>query len=121
MRRLKNEIGRMNGYGCCMSCRDSWSWKEEKRIPYRHGAGMFPICAECFERLSYCEIERYIDILAFQWNRHNPPHISQDEIDQAKASAYLMKGGVHENEVFSRTHGLEMDIHRGRGGQIPRA
>jgi len=55
-------------------------------------------------------------------DKGNPLEVILFEIiDGLNEGAYckdIIKGRV---KVFSRTHGLEMDIHRGRGGQIPRA
>ena len=40
-------------YGSCEYCGDKWNWKEGKTIWYKEDVGMFPLCRECFNNLTY--------------------------------------------------------------------
>lgn len=61
--RIKNIIGYFKGYGRCLRCKDSWYWKEHQIINYSINSGMFPICKECFDKISSSEILYYCIIL----------------------------------------------------------
>jgi len=61
LRFIKNLVGAWQGYSGCRHCGDSWYWKEEKEIPYRKGSAMFPLCKQCFNKLSEDDILDYCD------------------------------------------------------------
>jgi len=42
-----NQEGKISGYGNCMHCKDSWSWKQTHTIDYDNFRAMFPLCEEC--------------------------------------------------------------------------
>ena len=50
------------GYGGCLLCKDKWNWKKPHYIQYSTHEGMFPLCEECYnkltptERLFYCKL-----------------------------------------------------------------
>lgn len=58
------------------NCGDRWNWKEEMQIPYTGrienpgecSSFMFPLCKECFEKLSEGEILYYCKQLLNRWN-----------------------------------------------------
>lgn len=78
--KIKNFIGRFKGYSGCSHCGGTWNWKENKTIPYREKissistadtySGMFPVCKECFERLSEDKILQYCKLLLDDWISH---------------------------------------------------
>lgn len=83
----KIAIGRALGYSGCYHCGMTWNYVEGKTIYYSEGSGMFPLCEECFDRLSPEEIDPYIEKLAMSWQ--NP----QKVIEPAKAEVRRMKSG----------------------------
>lgn len=40
-------------YGGCSHCGDKWNWKESKSVYYDETSGMFPLCRECFDKMTY--------------------------------------------------------------------
>lgn len=41
------------GFGGCSHCGDKWNWKEAHSTFYKDTGGMFPLCEECFAKLTY--------------------------------------------------------------------
>lgn len=66
-RAIKNRAGNLSSYGCCQECGDTWNWKKEQNIAYADGCGMFPLCVECFKRLSPKKIEEHCISLMVEW------------------------------------------------------
>lgn len=68
---LKNLIGSFQGFSACHHCHGTWNWKKGHTIPYRLDgmAGMFPLCEECYEKLSPQERYKYCIELYDSWGR----------------------------------------------------
>ena len=75
---VKNANGYARGYGGCLRCGDRWNWKSHHVIPYGGGAGMFPLCEECYNKLSPEERYRYCRELAREWEKWGR---SEEDID----------------------------------------
>jgi hypothetical protein len=88
-------IGKALGYGGCYRCGMTWNYVKGKTIYYTEGSGMFPLCAECFDKLPPEEIDPYIEKLVMSWldsewhHKQNP----QELIESAKAEVREMKLG----------------------------
>ena len=68
-RSIKNAVGHSKGYSGCLCCGDKWNWKPKHIIPYGNAAGMFPLCDECYDRLSPEERYHYCQELWRDWGR----------------------------------------------------
>ncbi len=64
---IKNKQGYLSGYGNCQECGDTWNWKKIQNINYEDTSGMFPLCIECFKRLSLKKIEEHRIALMVEW------------------------------------------------------
>jgi hypothetical protein len=89
MKDLRTVKGRFQGYGECGECHNTWNWKNGHSIPYDDGletnatqrindgpvfavklqSGMFPICEECFWKVSKERLIYHINNLVNDWNR----------------------------------------------------
>ena len=62
---LRTIIGHVQGYGGCAHCHHTWNWKKGHMIPFAahktrtlldgspyYYARMFPLCEECYQKLS---------------------------------------------------------------------
>ena len=70
IRKIKNITGEANGYGNCILCKDRWNWKEPQRIKMINRQ-MFPLCKECFNKLSERQISMWCVILMERWEYNN--------------------------------------------------
>lgn len=65
------EIGSIQGYGQCYECGDTWNWKREHIIAYepdeRFSSGAFPLCEECFWKVSEKRLVHGINALINNW------------------------------------------------------
>ncbi len=56
---LRNWLATTRGYGGCNRCGDTWDWKASKTIDYEYDkngnatSGCFPLCLECYNKLTY--------------------------------------------------------------------
>lgn len=98
-KRAKIAIGRALGFGGCYHCGMTWNHVEGKTIYYSEGGGMFPLCEECFDKLSPEEIDPYIEQVVMSWLKSNAEYglkwgykqSSQEIIESAKAEVRRMK------------------------------
>lgn len=67
LRRLRTFVGKVQGYYSCHHCGATWNCVKRKTVMYSVGSGMFPLCVECFDKLSSEEIDPYIEQLVLQW------------------------------------------------------
>lgn len=67
LRKIRNLIGHILGYGKCQSCGDSWRWAKHRPIHYNQHGAISPICEKCFDKLNVTEILEYCRQL---WNRY---------------------------------------------------
>ena len=86
-RYFKNQYGRSKGYGGCSHCKDTWDWKESFSIPFTETSSMFPLCKECFEKLSINEINYYIKQLVNVWKSYGSNTISGLSCNQIEQNA----------------------------------
>ncbi|GAI30731.1 unnamed protein product, partial [marine sediment metagenome] len=49
---VKIIIGKALGYLGCSHCHMTWNYVEGKSIKYSEHSGMFPLCEECFDKLT---------------------------------------------------------------------
>lgn len=81
-----------------MHCFDTWDWKQIHRIRYSPSAGMFPLCAECFEELGVGAICAYIDLLVDKWEKDPDPDRDYDAVRKsAKEEVFWQKCGDRPN------------------------
>lgn len=72
-RAFKNIRGKAKGISGCARCGDNWDWKKEHQIPYQHDAKgrvqglMFPVCEECYQKISPEERMEYCVQLWKSW------------------------------------------------------
>jgi len=95
-KRAKTVMGKALGYGGCYHCGMTWNYAKGKSIRYSVRDGMFPLCEECFDRLSSEEIDPYIEKLVMVWlgsNEWGNKQSPQKVIESAKAEIRRMKGG----------------------------
>lgn len=71
MNTIRNEIGRMKGYGECGSCHDTYDWKAYHSIPINGSRGMFPYCEECHGTIPLRRKKLEIDKLLTRWMQYN--------------------------------------------------
>lgn len=80
--KMRNNIGRLKGYGECSRCGGTWNWKKGHTIPYKasktrthingkpyYPVGMFPLCEECYQECSPQERYDYCRRLWSRWGR----------------------------------------------------
>lgn len=53
----------------CLHCGDKWNWKESKSTYYEDTRDMFPLCKECFEKMTYPYVLWYHLRLFEKWKR----------------------------------------------------
>jgi len=86
LRSLKNKVGDIRGYGNCAHCGDSWMFKEYIDLSCSEDQRIFPICKECFNKLSDEEVLGYCRDLWLAWSVNVPEDYTSDNFP----SAYLM-------------------------------
>lgn len=96
-RKNRNLKGRIAGYGCCLRCGDTWDWKPEHVTHYRTEGwpkeGCFPLCEECWERLTPEERWPFYDGLVDKWIADHP---EQERADLYRAA--LGRGPYYEEK-----------------------
>ena len=80
VRNIRNAVDSARGFSGCHHCGDSWAWKESQIIMYsgvdgNFSQGMFPLCRECFDKLSDEEIVDYCLGLWCSWAKYD--HMSE--------------------------------------------
>lgn len=79
VRKIRNFIGKLKGYGSCYICGDTWNWKEEHTIYFTEGRGAFPTCEECWQTKSNKEIIDAVGQLCSNWIAQSPAHYYHDK------------------------------------------
>lgn len=71
IRKIRNYFGRQSRFGSCSHCGDTWNWKKAEYIKYTKSGrnSMFPLCKECFSKLTYGEVIDYCKALVREWER----------------------------------------------------
>jgi len=93
-RETQNARGKSLGFGSCYHCGDSWYWKKNFDIRYDVGSGMFPLCHECFESLSFEAIIEYCQKCWDSWCISDPNTFPEDfPVMIIAASVKLEKAG----------------------------
>jgi len=78
LRKIKSMYGKMYGLSWCSHCGLAWNVVKGKYIPYNaklpgdRWNEMFPICEDCFEKLSPEQILSYCKDLVDQWKKFTP-------------------------------------------------
>ncbi len=95
IKKIKSVIGKFEGYGCCFHCNLTWNVVDGVGIPYQVklpncGSGMFPLCTDCFKKLSSEEILKYCETLKDMWNREPSFHKKVD-LDVIKYNIKFLK------------------------------
>lgn len=73
LRYWRNFLGKLQGFGACHSCGDSWGWKPKQCLTYSRteegdaSKGMFPLCRECFGRTDDIKVLKYCFELWTSW------------------------------------------------------
>lgn len=67
IRWVRNRAGRLNGYGGCYRCGDTWNHTEHHSTPITNSKACFPLCVSCWEKLSPDERLPYYQQLAQRW------------------------------------------------------
>ena len=97
--RARTDWGRAIGYGWCYHCSRTWNYIKDKTISYSVSEGMFPLCEDCFDKLSPTEINPYIEQLVAEWVRQSGKYqlgwsntqSPEQIIELAKAEVLKMK------------------------------
>lgn len=92
---LRNRTGHGLGYGWCGCCGDSWHWKEHHSTPYcSHPGesdgpckGMFPLCVECWEKLTPAQRLPYYEQIITAWRADGFNNESEAEAIRAAVLA----------------------------------
>ena len=107
----RNFWGTVNGFGGCMRCGDSWSWKPMQIIDYEWisfglgGRGMFPLCKECFQECEDEEVVGYCRALWNKWDRGKEPF---PEENIRKGIAIIRNGGYEKVKGQLREKGWQI-------------
>ena len=77
---VRNIVGKLQGYSGCSHCGGTWNWKQGHSIPTSiskvkaladgtpyYPSGMFPLCEECYRKLSPQERYSYCRKLWVSW------------------------------------------------------
>ena len=56
-------------FGNCYNCKKTWDIVKPHNIWYTKDKAMFPVCEECYQKLSSKEIKKYIILLLLEWKR----------------------------------------------------
>jgi len=83
LRIIRNLFGSLRGYGGCMRCGDSWSWKKDHTIPCKDG-GIFPLCEECWSEISEEEKIFWVRELERKWRSQGIVYVyHRSKLDEA--------------------------------------
>ena len=106
-------VGKFTGYSGCSKCRGTWNWKKGHYVYFRAGAGMFPLCEECWKTASTEEKRFHIKLLVDSWRMLNLEHptecsplstLNGQPFDEILANAYKAieweERGVPSSHVF---------------------
>lgn len=66
-RKMRNAIGRAQGFGDCLRCGDTWNWAESHSTPITDSRAMFPLCERCWSSLTPETRVRYYQDLWWRW------------------------------------------------------
>ena len=64
---IKNRHGKSLGYGCCYRCGDTWDWKKGHTTYFDESRGCFPLCHDCWSRLTPEERLPYYERMVDSW------------------------------------------------------
>lgn len=78
MERVRNRFGRVAGFGSCYRCGGTWNHVEEHTTYYNDHSGCFPLCKDCWEKLTPEQRLPYYAQLMGLWLSH-PEFWSSDE------------------------------------------
>lgn len=68
---IKNFIGNSKGFGTCLKCKDSWYWKKYHVTYFVEGRGMFPLCEECYQKITPEERFAWHKKLLDEWSEED--------------------------------------------------
>ena len=73
----RNVEGRRNGYSGCGKCGDTWNWKEPHSTIYNeYGTGCFPLCKECWQKLTPEQrLPFYMQLVDLWESQSEPPEL----------------------------------------------
>ena len=63
----KNTLGKSRGYGNCSCCHDSWMYKESHTTYYTEYKGTFPLCEECWSRMTIEQRLHHYHVIVDNW------------------------------------------------------
>jgi hypothetical protein len=66
-RRTRNFFGRVQGFGSCYRCHDTWNHTKEHCTYFNGGRGCFPLCERCWGALQPYERLPYYKQLHQRW------------------------------------------------------
>lgn len=106
MRAIKNLLGKMQGFGCCPNCGNSYSWKPTGSLPYEGEPAGFSqseggrvvinvgfqrgvlLCIECLEKPTGLDANRIAtNLKEYGWERGNIVKV-QSAIVKVQASQH---------------------------------
>ena len=99
LRKARNAAGRARGFGDCLRCGDSWSWKKDHITEFGNAEddwayeGMFPLCEECWQGLKTPEnrLPYYQQLLEMWREEHQPERLDLYHDALGKARYYESK------------------------------
>ena len=71
-RRLRNAIGRAQGFGSCYHCHDTWNYSKEHATYYDNGFACFALCQRCWQQMTPNQRMPYYMLLISNWIRQAP-------------------------------------------------
>lgn len=86
---------KFQGFGACSECGYCWGAVESKNIDISDGSAMFPVCHDCFEKLSPKQIMRHVLALCLRWSSVDRNVTSEDVkswCERANKEILAMKG-----------------------------
>ncbi|MEN3369987.1 MAG: hypothetical protein V7609_2130 [Verrucomicrobiota bacterium] len=89
-----NRAGRRSGLGECGRCLDSWLWKPHHTTDFTSRDGVFPLCEDCWKRLTPDERLPFYRAM-FERNLATCP---ADYLEQYKAQWPLIEKAVKEGK-----------------------
>lgn len=100
-KKIKSVISKLEGYGSCAHCGLSWNVVDgvyvsyNVKLPKHSGSGMFPICEDCFNKLSVYEILNYCKELLIMWKKE-PFYNKNIDFDIIEHNVRYLKENKHE-------------------------
>jgi len=86
------------GFGHCRHCGRGWDIVRGHRVFYKPRSGMFPVCVECWPKLSREQRIAYCRLLAVDWSvEARTHHLPTEDVEAVVAGA---TAAIDEEQVY---------------------